>query len=249
MDAMVRNPACIIAGPILTDFVESTEGIDIPHALRYYTRLRFAYNLLPLLNAATSPRVIAILAGGKEIEINFDDLEFRNNFNGFSAAGNGATQTSLAFEELAKTNPNITFIHKFPGFVATGVLDRLMGTLTGVWAVAGTIARYTLVPLVQLFSAHVDVAGERGLFIATSARYPPAQSKTGATGVAPPAGVDVAKASIITEGKGNGVYLLNENDDSAPDAAVMPGYRKEGKGKLVWEDTQAVWDRALGRSA
>jgi len=94
---------------------ETTEGIDIPHALRYYTRLRFVYNLLPLLNASPSPRVVSILAGGKETEVDLDDLEFRNNFNGFKAAGNGATQTSLAFEELAKNNPNITFIHKFPG--------------------------------------------------------------------------------------------------------------------------------------
>lgn len=234
---------------MLTQLIESSEGIDIPHALRYYTRLRFAYNLLPLLNAATSPRVVAILAGGKEIELNFDDLEFRNNFNGFKAAGNGATQTSLAFEELAKTNPNITFVHKFPGFVATGVIDRLMGTVSGLWVLPATIARYTLVPLVHLFSTHVDVAGERGLFVATSGRYPPAQPKADFSAVALPAGVEVAKASIVTEGKGNGVYLLDENDESAPDAPVMPGYRQDGKGKLVWEDTQAVWDRALGRSA
>src|SRR4051812_35988214 len=93
----------------LTSIAESTEGIDIPHALRYYTRLRFAYNLLPLLNASPSPRVISILAGGKESVLNFDDLEFRNNFDGFKAAANGATQTTLAFEELAKTNSNITF--------------------------------------------------------------------------------------------------------------------------------------------
>jgi hypothetical protein len=80
-------------------YVESVEGIDVPHALRYYSRLRFVYNLLPLLNASSSPRVVSILAGGKEIAVNFDDLEFRNNFNGFQAAGNGATQTTLAFEE------------------------------------------------------------------------------------------------------------------------------------------------------
>jgi len=103
---------------LLTRDLESSEGIDIPHALRYYSRLRFAYNLLPLLNASSSPRVVSILAGGKEIDINFDDLECRNNFNGFRAAGNGATQTTLAFEELAKTNQNITFIHKFPGMLS-----------------------------------------------------------------------------------------------------------------------------------
>lgn len=60
--------------------------------------------------------------------------------------------------------------------------------------------------------------------------------------------MEVARSSLITDGKGNGVYLLNEKDESAPDAAVMPGYRADGSSKRVWEATQAVWDRALGRS-
>jgi hypothetical protein len=54
---------------LLTLILESTEGIDIPHALRYYTRLRFAFNLLPLLNASSSPRIVSILAGGKEVAL------------------------------------------------------------------------------------------------------------------------------------------------------------------------------------
>ena len=185
----------------MLSLLESSEGIDIPHALRYYTRLRFTYDLLPLLNASQSPRVVAILAGGKETEIDFSDLEFRNNFNGFKAAGNGTTQTTLAFEELAKTNPRITFIHKFPGLVATGVLDKLMGTASGLYAVPAAIARWVLVPIVQLFATSVDVAGERGLFIATSARYPPAQPSKKLSGVALPKGVEISKSSIVTEGE------------------------------------------------
>lgn len=89
---------------------ESPEGIDIPHALRYYSRLRFAYNLLPLLAASSSPRVISILAGGQESSLDLDDLEVKNNFNTFKAAANGTTQTTLAFEELAKSYPGVTFM-------------------------------------------------------------------------------------------------------------------------------------------
>lgn len=183
-----------------------------------------------------------------ESELNFDDLEFKINFDGFKAASNGATQTSLAFEELTKSNPNVTFIHKYPGFVATGVIDHLMTTAKGIYSIPAQIARWVLVPILQLFSTNVDVAGERGLFVSTSARYPPAEPKTDVVGVAMPKGVEVAKASIVTEGKGNGVYLLDENDESAPDAPVMIGYRQENKGKLVWESTMGVWERALERS-
>jgi hypothetical protein len=144
----------------------------------------------------------------------------------------------------------VTFIHKFPGFVATGAIGKMMTTAKGLYAIPAQIARWVLVPIIELFSTSVDVAGERGLFVATSARYPPAQPKSENVGVALPKanGVEVAKASVVVDGKGNGVYLLNQNDESAPDAPVMIGYRQEDKGKLVWESTMGVWERALERA-
>src|SRR6266536_1067104 len=165
---------------------ESVEGIDIPHALRYYSRLRFAYDLLPLLKVSAAPRVISILAGGKESAIDINDLEVQNDFNAFKAMANGTTQTTLAFEELAKSNPSITFIHKYPGFVNTGAIDKFLATSKGLIAVAATIVRWLVLPIVNLFSTTVDEAGERGLFLATSARFPPAKPSTGFTGVALP---------------------------------------------------------------
>jgi hypothetical protein len=65
-----------------------------------------------------------------------------------------------------------------------------------------------------------DVAGERGVFIATSDRYPPTQ-----------------------------VWLLGETDEVQPDAPVMPEYRANGSAEKVWEDTKRVWGRALGEPA
>ncbi|KAG0648358.1 Oxidoreductase andH [Hyphodiscus hymeniophilus] len=233
-------------GNFANSMLETSEGIDLSLSIRYYARLRFTYNLLPLLTESPSPRVVAILAGGQEAEIDFNDLEMKNNFNGFKAAANGATQHTLAFEELANSYPTVTFIHNYPGIVATGVVDKLMTSATGIWAIPATIARWLIVPIISLFAARVDVAGERGLFLATSARYPPAQPKTDLSGVALPKGVEVSKASIVMDGKGNGVYLLNESDESGPDAPIMPKYRAEGKSKVVWEST--VWERALERA-
>jgi hypothetical protein len=66
--------------------------------------------------------------------------------------------------------------------------------------------------------------------------------------VALPKGVEVAKGTIVTDGKGNGVYTLNKNDDTTPEASVMLGYRERRIGKVVWEQTQAVWDRAIAKS-
>ncbi|PQE16547.1 short-chain dehydrogenase reductase protein [Rutstroemia sp. NJR-2017a BBW] len=206
--------------------LESTEGIDVPHALRYYSRIRLAYNLIPLLQVSPNPRVISILAGGQESAIDLDDLEVKNEFSTIKAAKNGTTQTTLALEELAKQYPGISFVHKYPGFVDTGVIDRLMKTTKGfLWGPA-TVFRWLLLPVVNLFSTTVEEAGERGLFIAT-----------------------IANPSVVdSEGKGNGVYRLAADDESAPNGTVLPAYRKENAGAKVWESTLAVWERALGRS-
>jgi hypothetical protein len=231
------------------DFIlESSEGIDVGLALRYYSRLRFVQNLLPLLDASASPRVIAILAGGKEGELDLHDLECKVNFSAIKAAGVGATQITLAFEELAKTHPKITFIHKYPGFVNTGALDKILDSVPGFLAIPAQLAKWLLVPILNVFAATTkEVAGERGLFLATSARYPPTEPE--APGVPLPSGVEVAKSTIVTDGHGNGVYTLDENDDPTPDSSVMPGYRADGTGKIVWQETLNVWDRAIGRSA
>jgi hypothetical protein len=192
--------------------------------------------------------VISILAGGKESAIDINDLEVKNDFDTFKAMANGTTQTTLAFEELAKSNPSITFIHKYPGFVNTGVIDKFLATSKGLIAVLATIARWLVLPIVNFFSTTVDEAGERGLFLATSARYPPAKSSTGFTGITLPKGVKVADSSVIKDGQGNGVYRLGPLDESAPDTEVLPGYRSEGVDSKVWEATLATWERALQRS-
>ncbi|KAE8447392.1 hypothetical protein EG329_010806 [Mollisiaceae sp. DMI_Dod_QoI] len=228
--------------------VESVEGMDIPHALRYYTRLRFVYDLMPLLLESPNPRVVSILAGGQETAIDINDLEVRNDFSFMKAAKNGTTQTTLAFEELAKSYPSISFIHKYPGFVNTGVIARLLATAPGIFYYPATLASWLVLPIVNLFSTTVDEAGERGLFLVTSARYPPAKPKTEFVGVQVQ-GVPVAESSVVKDGHGNGVYRLNANDESADESPVLPGYRLDEVGKTVWEETQAAWDRALERSA
>jgi hypothetical protein len=233
---------------ILTNCPESTEGIDIPHALRLYTRLLFTTLLLPLLLLSPNPRVISILAGGQESPLDVTDLEVKSNFTFIKAAENGTTQTTLAFEELAKSNPSVTFIHKYPGFVSTGVIERLMGTAPGFWAFPAMLARWLLMPVVNLWSMSVGEAGERGLFLATSARFPPAEPKSEFSGTELPKGVSVAESSVVKDGKGNGVYRLGALDETAGPSAVLDGYRADGTDKLVWESVQSVFDRALERS-
>lgn len=182
------------------------------------------------------------------------------------AASTATIQTTLTLEEIANSvdRCNITFIHKvclfesslsvlsywflpfhgtltgflkFPGFVNTGSIDRLLHNVTGIWKIPAMITRLTVFPLAAHFlSTTIEEAGERGVFIATSARYPPALMSTNWTGIAIPEGVNVAKSSVVENGQGNGVYRLDGTFSHLHDPGVVlslsppvqsdPGYLK-----------------------
>ncbi|KAH6684112.1 hypothetical protein B0J14DRAFT_4716 [Halenospora varia] len=227
---------------------DSIEGIDIPTTLRYYSRIRLTHHLLPLLSLSPNPRVISILAGGKEKPIDLTDLELRSNFSQLKAMSHGTTMMTLAFEELAKEWRGVVFVHKYPGFVDTGAVARFLSSVRGVWGVPAFLARVLLLPGINLFSTSIEQAGERVLFLMTSARYPPAKAKGEYAGVEMPVGLEVARSSVVDDnGVGNGVYRLGATDESAEEAEILVKYRKEGAGKLVWEHTEKVWERALAR--
>jgi hypothetical protein len=220
------------------------EGIDTLLSLHFYARLRIVNNLLPLLTASPLARVVSILAGGKEKAIDLDDLE---GLNSSSMSGGAATRTTLAFEELANKYPSISFVHFYPGLVNTGQLYRTMQTASGYWAWPAWLACWTVVPLIYTFSRTPEEVGERVLYVATSARYPPADSNGKDVGMALSAGVKQAKSSVETDGKGSGVYRLNADGESAPESPILLKYREEGAPRRVWEHSQTRWKIAVAK--
>jgi hypothetical protein len=164
-----------------------------------------------------------------------------------------ATQTVLSFEMLAKQNPTVTFCHVYPGFVNTGQLDRLVLTIKGKWRYVAEVARWTLIPVLSwLLATTVEVAGEKGFFTATSAKYPPSALRTqagnGSGMVEVPDGVEIAESSFLHDGRASGVYRLDQNCESVRNDCdkVLDGYRQDGMGQKIWEETLNVWERALG---
>lgn len=205
--------------------------------------MRFVNNLLPQLEASASPRVVAILAGGEEADLDMTDLEYKKNYNGMKAANQGATQLTLAFEELAKTHPKISWVHKYPGFVSTGTADKILNSATGVFSIPAKLVKVFLVPVMsKLFAMPQAVAGERALFDATSPAFPAAEPAPEAYPL--PAGITVSKSNVVADGKGNGVYCLSPEDELSS-APIMATHRSKENGKGVWAETQAVWERAL----
>ena len=220
------------AGPIqahLGFHVENEEGFDKCQALRYHTRLRFVTNLLPLLSAP-QPRVVSILAGGQEGELDFDDLELRKTgrYSIVRAGGHAAAMTTLAFEKLAKENPQVGFIHAYPGLVKSNVLANSVGK-----GVLGMLVRWFVQPLVGFFAISIEESGERILCYATS-------ETIAGPAVSGHESVRLAKPTV------EGCWTLNRDGKAAGNEKLLSKLRSEDGEKKVWNHTITEWKRVLG---
>lgn len=220
--------------------VESPEGIDRKFTLNYYSRIRFITNLLPLLRTATHEpphfaRTLSVLGAGSEKAMNLSDLDLKTSFSGARCANHTITMNSLMVGELAARDPNISFLHSFPGVVNTGIARELPLLLRGGLKV--------LLPLFSPFLVSPDETGKRQLFHATSGIYPPATLSEGDNLAG---GVRVTDAKSVVKGLtgklGSGAYVVNWNGDITGNESVLSDYREKGVGKMVWEHTLSIFN-------
>lgn len=207
---------------------ETAEGLDIVFSLEYYMRILFVLHLLPHLGRAEAPRVVSVLAGGLErATIDLDDLDLKKSgcFRGIKSQMQCGAMGTTALEHLANDNPNVTFIHSWPGWVNTGNVRRGLDPRSVIWA---WLVWLILEPLIGLFSFGDEESGQRHLFQCTSAAFGgrgvPWKGKPGINSLERPS---------------DGLFLVNYKCDCTPNSNVMPLLRETALGK-VWGHTQEV---------
>ncbi|KAI1742432.1 hypothetical protein F4680DRAFT_445995 [Xylaria scruposa] len=207
---------------------ETTEGIEVTQSLEYYSRMLFILQLLPILSKAEAPRVVSVLGGGleRETSINLDDLDLKKpgNFSGMNAQVQYVAMNTTSLDKLASDNPEVTFVHSWPGWVSTGNVRR--GVLeNSIW---GWFVRLLLDPIIGLVAMRDDESGQRHLFQSTSAAFGgrgvPWQGKPGQNSL---------------EQQANGLFLVNYKCDCTPNAKVLPVLREKAL-KKVWDHTHEV---------
>jgi NAD(P)-dependent dehydrogenase (short-subunit alcohol dehydrogenase family) len=207
--------------------METSEGLEIAQSLEYYSRVLFILHLLPLLREAKSPRVLSVLGGGMERpSINLEDLDLKQpgNFSGMKAQIQYIGMNTIGLEKLSSDNPDVTFIHSWPGWVNTGNVRRGSDP-NSLWA---WFVWLILERLIRLFSISDEDSGQRHLFQATSAAF-------GGHGVQ-----WKGKPGINTlEKPTNGLFLVNYKCNCTPNPKVMGSLREKALEK-VWGHTQEV---------
>ncbi|KAL5052304.1 hypothetical protein BDW71DRAFT_202421 [Aspergillus fruticulosus] len=209
---------------------ETSEGLDRLFALRYYARMRFIQNLLPLLETPLDPapipsKVISIYGGGFEYSINTSDLDLKHTFSLLNAYKHSITMTSLSMAHLAKKHPKVSFIHAFPGLVDTNIYTN---SFPGPVAAA---YNHLLWPLMRPFSVGLGECGERQLFHLSSGMYPARDWKRKGEG---------ELATGIDGVKGSGAYLLDWRGDVRATSGVLGVYLAEGVDGIVWRHTERI---------
>ncbi|KAB8258620.1 hypothetical protein BDV32DRAFT_139510 [Aspergillus pseudonomiae] len=222
-------------GHLATSKQNTTEGLENNHVLRYYSRMRFVHNLVPLLGASNGPaRVVSVLAAGQEGKIEEDNFDLQKFWSFMKSNTYAATMNSLAVEHLATLYPSISFVHVFPGIVRTPLMNKTIG-----W-IAGPIVTFLSRPM----SISPQESGERHLFISTSAAYPPATPQDPANAGVPL--VEGVKTSVASTGKiGGGSYILNYDGANVAKEKLMSGYRAEDLPKKLWAHTLETFKKVF----
>ena len=194
-------------------------------------------NLLPLIRRASNlRRVITVGKGGFEGQLDPSDFPAKH-VPLRAIRGHICTLVSLGLESIAKTAPEVTFIHDDPGAVKTSLLDRMEG-------VVGVLMRAYISIVGYWICVPIEECGERQLYLATSARYPPASvGSDGSSGVALGRGVEVAEGT--TGEIGSGVYSIKWDGTIASPAVqkLLASYRDEAMVEDIARHTKSEFDR------
>src|SRR5882724_159129 len=91
---------------------KTIEGIGTVLSLRYYSRMRFAADLLPLLSASPCARAISVFAPGRgELSLKLDDLGLKEKYSVLKSINHPTFENTFFMEYLAATNPDVSFLH------------------------------------------------------------------------------------------------------------------------------------------
>lgn len=206
-------------------------------ALVYYSRTRFMTNLLPLLQrASVLRRVVTVGGGGLEGPLDPSDLPALS-VPWHALRGHLSTLLSLGLEAVAKTAPDVSFVHDYPGTVDTPLASHMKGMI-------GVIIRTYIRLLGRWVCVPIEECGERHLYLATSARYPPLSRGTERDSAVPLGdGLDVARGT--TGEVGSGVYSVGWDGESSSPAVrkMLAGLRDMNMVERIWQHTESEFKR------
>ena len=138
--------------------------------------------------------------------------------------GHLTTLITLGLEAVAKTAADVSFVHDYPGTVNTGLYRDMDAP-----------------PFDTSLCVPIQECGERHLYLATSAQFPPRKGKNVAVRLS-----DGVQVAVGTTGKiGTGIYSVGETCESASSEVVrfLAELREKEMVEEVWRHTEGEFRR------
>ena len=155
IDVLINN-----AGALFYSRLESVDGIEKTFALNHLSYFILSNLLLKNKIIKNGARIINVASGAhRGVDINFDDIEMVNNYNGWISYKKSKLCNILFTKKLSKlvSKNNITVNCLHPGFVKTNFGKNNTGVI-------GLIIKF----LMTVFAIKVEEGAETIIYLATS---------------------------------------------------------------------------------
>src|SRR5919108_5740848 len=171
LDVLVNN-----AGGFFLKHRKSVEGIEMTFALNHLNYFMTTLLLMDPILASGSGRIVNVSAEShRGHDMNFDDLQFEDGYNGVQAYGQSKLANLLFTYELARrlANTEVTVNALHPGFVKThlGKQNRVVRAVMNVLHVFAKSPKKVAETPIYLASSP-DVAGVSGQYFVDKKEVP-----------------------------------------------------------------------------
>ena len=190
-----------------------------------------------LQRASSLRRVVTVAGGGLEGPLDASDFPALH-VPLYAVRAHLCSLISLGLEAVAKMAPEVSFVHDYPGTVDTGLSNHITGP-KGVIILRMMLRAYIYF-LGRWVCVPIEESGERHLYLATSARYPPVQDyKSRKSAVL--LGNEIEIAQGTTGRIGSGVYSVGWNGESLSPAVqkLLADLRDNGMVERIWQYTES----------
>jgi Dehydrogenases with different specificities (related to short-chain alcohol dehydrogenases) len=92
LDALIMCAACLKPQE---SYRETQEGFEFTFSLYYLSRYYLSYNLEEMLNKSDNPIILNVAAPGMKGEVNWEDLQFKKNYDGQKVQFHGSRLNDL----------------------------------------------------------------------------------------------------------------------------------------------------------